>query len=62
MISTLGMIKVCQKLDIDIIAEGVERPEELAVLTGAGVRYIQGYLFARPLINQVMRDEDIAYP
>ena len=61
-IIALGMIKVCQELDIDIIAEGVERPEELAVLADAGVRYIQGYLFARPLLNQLTRDEDIAYP
>ena len=58
----LGMIKVCQELNIDVIAEGVERPEELAVLNDAGVRYIQGYLFARSLLNQLTRDEDIIYP
>ena len=31
-----------------IIAEGVERPEELAVLREAGVDYGQGWLFGRP--------------
>jgi diguanylate cyclase (GGDEF)-like protein len=31
-----------------IIAEGVERPEELAVLRDAGVDYGQGWLFGRP--------------
>ena len=61
-IIALGMIKVCQELDIDVVAEGVERPEELAVLMDAGVRYIQGYLFARPLLNQLTRDEDIIFP
>jgi diguanylate cyclase (GGDEF)-like protein len=31
-----------------IIAEGVERPEELAVLREAGIDYGQGWLFGRP--------------
>jgi diguanylate cyclase (GGDEF)-like protein len=31
-----------------IVAEGVERPEELAVLRDAGVDYGQGWLFGRP--------------
>ncbi len=31
-----------------VIAEGVERPGELTCLRGLGVRFIQGYLLARP--------------
>lgn len=61
-IITLGMIDVCQRLDIDVVAEGVERREELDVLTGAGVKYVQGYLFARPTLNRLLKDEDIAFP
>ena len=61
-IITLGMIKVCQDLGIDIVAEGVERPGELTVLKDAGVQYVQGFLFARPALDQLVRDEDIAYP
>jgi EAL domain-containing protein (putative c-di-GMP-specific phosphodiesterase class I) len=33
---------------ITLIAEGVESREELATLKTLGVRYAQGYLFARP--------------
>jgi len=59
---TLGMIKVCQDLKVDVVAEGVERPEELAVLFNAGVRYIQGFLLARPVLNRLVADADITYP
>lgn len=58
---TLGMIKVCQDLKIDVVAEGVERPEELSILHGAGVRYVQGYLLARPAVNTLVSDGEIAY-
>jgi EAL domain-containing protein (putative c-di-GMP-specific phosphodiesterase class I) len=58
----LGMIKVCHDLKIDIVAEGVERVEELSVLHDAGVQYVQGYLFARPMLNSLVRDDEIAYP
>lgn len=59
---TLAMIKVCRDLGIDVVAEGVERPEELSVLRDAGVRYIQGYLFARPTLNTLVGDKAIGYP
>jgi EAL domain-containing protein (putative c-di-GMP-specific phosphodiesterase class I) len=58
----LGMIKVCQEIGIDVVAEGVERAEELAVLSAAGVRYVQGYLFARPSLDRLVRDDEIIYP
>ncbi|MBL8644070.1 MAG: EAL domain-containing protein [Rhodospirillaceae bacterium] len=58
---TLGMIRVCQDLDIDVVAEGVERVEELSILRDAGVRYVQGYLLARPALNVLVRDEAVAY-
>jgi EAL domain-containing protein (putative c-di-GMP-specific phosphodiesterase class I) len=31
-----------------VIAEGIELPEELAVLTEMGVELVQGYLLGRP--------------
>lgn len=61
-IITTGMIRVCQELKIDVVAEGVERAEELAVLRAAGVRYVQGYLFARPALDFLALDAAIAYP
>ena len=35
--------------DIDVIAEGVETPQEAATLLSMGVNFLQGFLFARPL-------------
>ncbi|RYX94723.1 MAG: EAL domain-containing protein [Comamonadaceae bacterium] len=43
-----GIVQICEKLDIEIIGEGVETVEELAVLRGFGITLFQGYLFAKP--------------
>ena len=43
-----GVIRIADSLGIATIAEGVETVEEFDVLRAIGVRYIQGYLFARP--------------
>lgn len=43
-----GVALVCERLSIDIVAEGIETPAESAYLRSAGVRYQQGYLFAKP--------------
>ncbi|KAF6661862.1 diguanylate phosphodiesterase [Pantoea sp. EKM101V] len=47
----LAILKCCQALEITVIAEGVEKIEEWLWLEGAGVRYYQGFLFARPALN-----------
>ena len=38
----------CRRVGILVIAEGIERQEELDFLTGLGIRYAQGYLLGRP--------------
>jgi EAL domain-containing protein (putative c-di-GMP-specific phosphodiesterase class I) len=43
--SVAGM---CRGLGITLIAEGVETEAELAALRRIGIRYVQGYLIARP--------------
>lgn len=43
-----GVVRMCAELGIDVIAEGIETEGELAALRAIGVRYIQGYLLARP--------------
>jgi EAL domain-containing protein (putative c-di-GMP-specific phosphodiesterase class I) len=43
-----GIAGMCRGLGIRLIAEGVETRSELAALRAIGVRYAQGYLFARP--------------
>ena len=43
-----AVMGLCQSLGIDFIAEGIETRGEYEWLRDAGVRYAQGYLFARP--------------
>jgi EAL domain-containing protein (putative c-di-GMP-specific phosphodiesterase class I) len=43
-----AIVTVCRSMDIAVVAEGIERAREAMVLSDLGVRYMQGYLFARP--------------
>lgn len=43
-----SMVRLCTKLGIVLIAEGIETVAEYDALRTLGVRYIQGYLLARP--------------
>lgn len=43
-----GVLRIAQSLGITIIAEGIETLGEYKALRAMGVRYIQGYLLARP--------------
>ncbi|WCP72252.1 MULTISPECIES: EAL domain-containing protein [Sphingomonas] len=43
-----GMVRIATSLGMQVIAEGIETAEEYAVLRDLGIRYIQGYLLARP--------------
>lgn len=44
-----AIIVMAHKLDIAVIAEGVETAEERDLLIAAGCDYAQGYLFSRPV-------------
>jgi EAL domain-containing protein (putative c-di-GMP-specific phosphodiesterase class I) len=43
-----GIALVCDRLGIDIVAEGIETAQESEHLLAAGIHYQQGYLFAKP--------------
>jgi len=43
-----GITLVCRRLSIDLVAEGIETAAESACIRDLGIRYQQGYLFARP--------------
>ena len=43
-----GIIRIARALEIKVIAEGIETGSEYAALRALGVRYVQGYLLARP--------------
>ncbi|NUW63158.1 diguanylate phosphodiesterase [Cronobacter sakazakii] len=47
-----GIVRCCAELEITVVAEGVEKVEEWCWLEAAGIRYFQGYLFAKPLLNR----------
>ena len=38
-----------RKMGIQIVAEGIETEEQLAVLRACGVELAQGFLFSRPI-------------
>jgi diguanylate cyclase (GGDEF)-like protein len=44
-----AIIGMCQGLGLEITAEGVERPEQFALLLGYSGMYLQGYLLAHPV-------------
>lgn len=43
-----AIVSMADRLGATVIAEGLERPEDLAFCQGLGIRLAQGYLFARP--------------
>lgn len=46
-----GIFQTCSKLSVTIIAEGVERYEELSILQSLGIELFQGYYFAKPVFQ-----------
>ncbi|WNR43285.1 GGDEF domain-containing protein [Paenibacillus roseipurpureus] len=44
-------VTFAQKMNISLIAEGIEQVEELAKLTQMGVHYAQGYLLGKPALT-----------
>ena len=48
-----GMVRLCQDMGIQIIAEGIETLGERDFLFDAGIHLMQGYLFAKPALKAV---------
>ena len=47
---------VCRAMGRDVIAEGVETPDQLRVLKASGVKGYQGYLLGKPMPDAVLRE------
>ena len=46
-----AMIGIANNMGIDVVAEGVERNEQLKMLLDAGCSKVQGFLFCKPLLD-----------
>lgn len=42
-------VSICGKMQIQVVAEGVETEEQLSVLRDCGVELVQGFLFSKPV-------------
>lgn len=56
-----AILGLCNELHIDLIAEGVETKDEYEFLKGIGIRYFQGYYFARPAFEALETPEYTLY-
>ncbi|REL28453.1 EAL domain-containing protein [Thalassotalea euphylliae] len=59
------IIMLAQNMDLNVVAEGVETPAQLAKLRELGCDAIQGYLYARPMpIAELLKNKqgDLLYP
>jgi EAL domain-containing protein (putative c-di-GMP-specific phosphodiesterase class I) len=57
----LGIQQICDRLSIEIVAEGVEHAAEYRWLSQAGVQIFQGYYFARPAFEALPEVSNKAY-
>ena len=49
------MILLAKKLGLDIVCEGVETKEQLTLLANLHCDYGQGYIFSRPVSEEIFR-------
>jgi len=53
-----SLVTFAERMEVNLIAEGVERREQLDMLTRLGVRYAQGFYFSLP-VEPFPADEDV---
>lgn len=57
-----GTVEMAKIMNLRVVAEGVERAEEYRFLKEAGVRFMQGYVFAKPAFECLISDAEINWP
>ncbi|GAB3168668.1 EAL domain-containing protein [Amycolatopsis stemonae] len=50
-----SLVGLCADLDLDVVAEGIETPEQASLVTAAGCTTAQGYLYGRPAALPALR-------
>ena len=48
-----GLVRICDDLGVEVIAEGIETAAERDFLSDTGIHLMQGYLFGRPVFQGV---------
>lgn len=54
-----GIVGIAEKLDITVLAEGIESEAEYLMLKAAGIRLFQGYWFAKPAFEELPAVRDL---
>lgn len=57
-----GMVRICQELGVQVIAEGVETAAERDFFLYEGVTLMQGYLFAKPAFRATTSAASTSWP
>jgi EAL domain-containing protein (putative c-di-GMP-specific phosphodiesterase class I) len=57
-----SVVALGEEVGIKVVAEGVERGGEVGALRAAGVRFMQGFYFARPVFEGIAAAGDICWP
>jgi EAL domain-containing protein (putative c-di-GMP-specific phosphodiesterase class I) len=56
-----ALVRLCEDMGIQVIAEGIETAGERDFLRDAGIRLMQGYLFGKPVFQGVVGADAIAW-
>jgi EAL domain-containing protein (putative c-di-GMP-specific phosphodiesterase class I) len=56
-----GIVVIARQLGITLLAEGVETEAELIMLRGVGIKLIQGFYFARPMLETFQTARDLLH-
>jgi EAL domain-containing protein (putative c-di-GMP-specific phosphodiesterase class I) len=57
-----SLVRLCEEMGIQVIAEGIETPGERDFLYDTGIHLMQGYLFAKPAFQSMLSVDESAYP
>ncbi|MBU2427983.1 MAG: EAL domain-containing protein, partial [Gammaproteobacteria bacterium] len=53
------ILQLCLEVNTQVLAEGVETRAELDYLAGLGIRFFQGYYFAKPQLEYLAKDAEM---